>query len=352
VEVRSKSEILATLDKSGRLEGLPFMPEMFRFCGRQFRVYKSAHKTCDTATLTGGRHMKNAVHLEGLRCSGEAHGGCQAACLIFWKEVWLKRVSTDPAAKTPSSEPSKSGRTSQPGTCAEADVLAGTRANSDSSEPRYACQATELPRATTRLPHGKISQYVADYTSGNVSLPELFQGGVYAIYYMISQGGFGLGKPMRWSYDKFQHLRGGRPYPRKRGIIEAGSPTPSRPLDLQPGELVKVKSYKEILATLDTKNKNRGLLFDAEMVPFCDKTFRVLRRVNHIIDEKTGKMINIKSDTIILDNVFCKSLYSDCKYTPLFCPRSIYSYWREIWLERVPQEQQNTANSPVAQLKS
>jgi hypothetical protein len=28
-EVRSKAEVLQTLDKSGRLEGLPFMPQMF-----------------------------------------------------------------------------------------------------------------------------------------------------------------------------------------------------------------------------------------------------------------------------------------------------------------------------------
>jgi len=47
VEVRSKEEILATLDEKGQLEGMPFMPEMFRFCGQRFQVYKSAHKTCN-----------------------------------------------------------------------------------------------------------------------------------------------------------------------------------------------------------------------------------------------------------------------------------------------------------------
>jgi len=29
VEVRSKQEILETLDKNGRLDGMPFMPQMF-----------------------------------------------------------------------------------------------------------------------------------------------------------------------------------------------------------------------------------------------------------------------------------------------------------------------------------
>ena len=48
VEVRSKEEILRSLDKNGRLEGLPFMPQMFQYCGKRFRVFKRAHKTCDT----------------------------------------------------------------------------------------------------------------------------------------------------------------------------------------------------------------------------------------------------------------------------------------------------------------
>jgi len=40
VEVRSQEEILATLDQSGRLAAMPFMPEMLQFCGKRFRVFK------------------------------------------------------------------------------------------------------------------------------------------------------------------------------------------------------------------------------------------------------------------------------------------------------------------------
>src|SRR5579863_1131983 len=92
VEVRSREEILSTLDGRGRLEDMPFMPEMFQYCGSRFRVFKRAHKTCDTVNRTGGRRVRSAVHLDGVRCDGGGHGGCQAACLIFWKEAWLKRV--------------------------------------------------------------------------------------------------------------------------------------------------------------------------------------------------------------------------------------------------------------------
>jgi len=73
VEVRSKAEILATLDKSGRLEGLPFMPQMFKCCGKQFKVYKRAHKTCDTVSGDYvGRLLPNGIHLD-LRCDGAAY---------------------------------------------------------------------------------------------------------------------------------------------------------------------------------------------------------------------------------------------------------------------------------------
>src|SRR6516164_9485754 len=84
VEVRTKDEILRSLDNKGRLDGLPFMPKMFEYCGKRFRVFKRAHKTCDTVNPVAGRRLDSTVHLE-LRCNGRAYGGCQAACLIFWK---------------------------------------------------------------------------------------------------------------------------------------------------------------------------------------------------------------------------------------------------------------------------
>ena len=95
VQVKTAVEILATLDEQGTLDKLPFMPEMLQFCGKRFKVFKRAHKTCDTINYTGARHMADAVHLDGVRCDGNSHGGCQAECLIFWKEIWLKRVSSN-----------------------------------------------------------------------------------------------------------------------------------------------------------------------------------------------------------------------------------------------------------------
>jgi hypothetical protein len=335
VVVRSKEEILRTLNNRGQKEALPFMPEMFQYCGKRFKVFKRAHKTCDPPNGLCGRRMQNAVHLEGVRCDGQNHGGCQAGCLIFWKEAWLERV--DPAAPRHSDQSAVDSRAiSQTPGCTEEDVMAGALA-ADSSEhsqdPVYVCQSTHLASATLPLAWWDLRQYVEDYTSGNVELSQFLTGFLFFIYHYFASAGLGLGSAMLWAYDRFQKIRGGTPYPWRIGKIPPGHRTPSVKLDLQPGDVVKVKTYREILETLDEASCNRGMYFDAEEVPFCNGTYRVLRRVEQIIDEKTGKMLKLKSDAIILDGVYCLAHYA--KYRR-FCPRSIYAYWREAWLERIP----------------
>jgi hypothetical protein len=105
--------------------------------------------------------------------------------------------------------------------------------------------------------------------------------------------------------------------------------TPHVELGLQPGEWVEVKSHDEIVATLDRRGKNRGLSFDSEMLPYCGRRFRVLRRVETIVDEVTGKLRTLPGVCIVLEDVVCRGVYHR------LCPRSIYPYWREIWLRRI-----------------
>jgi hypothetical protein len=52
------------------------------------------------------------------------------------------------------------------------------------------------------------------------------------------------------------------------------SKTPRELLNLVQGEWVVVRSYEEILATLDKKGKNRGMTFDSEMVKYCGARLR------------------------------------------------------------------------------
>ena len=335
IEVLSKEEILATLDQNGCYESVPFMPEMFQYCGRRIRVYKRAHKTCDYITHTGlGRGLPNAVHLEGSRCDGSAHGTCQAQCMIYWKEVWLKRVLQTEAAEEPQvpravAAPSANGRAK----CSELTVLAAcTSTEPGSPEPIYRCQATQVPTFSKPLAWWDIRHYVEDYRSGNVrSIGEMLPRFIYRTYDNLINLGIGLGPLLRWLYDVFQKWHGGIPYPAREGTIPAGAKTPTCTIGIQPGEYVRVKSYKEILKTLDATQKNRGMAFGAEMAPHCGKVFRVLSRVNRIVDEKTGKMLQMKNPCIVLEGSVCTAVYNK---NTIFCPKATYAYWREIWLER------------------
>ena len=313
VEVRSEAEILATLDAMGELESLPFMPEMLQFCGRRLRVDKLAVKLCDTIGSTGMYRMRNAVHLEGVRCDGQAHGGCQAGCLIYWKEAWLKRV---PATDDPSPAPDPDA----PG-CTHAGLLAATRkAGSPPGDERFSCQATELLRAApTAVPPWDVAQYVRDVRSGNASLAATIRAlavGLFNEFQDLSRRF--LPRPLR--------IRGGTRLPFIQGRLER---TPDGSLDLQPGELVRVKSKQEIVGTLDGSNSNRGLSFDPEMLWYSGRQARVLRRVERTIDERTGELLHLKRPCIVLEGVTCRGAYHRC------CPRADYPYWREIWLERV-----------------
>lgn len=340
IEIRSKDEILRTLDRNGRLQELPFMPQMFQYCGKRFKVFKRAHKTCDTVNPVAGRRLADAVHLN-LRCDGKAYGGCQAACLLFWKEAWLKPI------EAPNIETSGHEAPASNGGCTEEDVWQATSGPDEQQGgvQRYFCQATQLPSFTTRLPWWDVRQYVEDFASGNVRLSAIVAGFSYlGCYHLALAKRNRLGRPTRWLYDQFQKLRGGVPYPRRTGTLPPGAPTPVATLDLQPGELVRVKTHQEILATLHGM-QNRGMFFDAELVPFCGGVYRVQARVTRFINEKTGTMATMKTPAVILEGVWCQSRYSNCR---MFCPRGIYSWWREVWLERIPENSPSLepANDP------
>ena len=314
VEVKSAADILATLDSTGRLDGLPFMPEMAQFCGRRFKVYKSAHKTCDTIKDYVIRRMDATVHLEELRCDGSGHEGCQAGCLIYWKEAWLSRVGPPEGSRTTDET------ADPPQSPAWAELMATTRVESEepTAEVRYRCQATEVLAATREVRRRERWDprfYVEDLKSGNVPPATFLRYGLLAVLNAFVA---------RWWNRRLPHLRGA-----------LASKTPTVALDLQPGELVQVRSKREIEQTLDANKKNRGLFFDVEMLPYCESgTFRVRSRVERIIDEKTGRLITLPNPCLTLEGATCSGLHSASR---MFCPRHLYPFWREIWLKRASE---------------
>ena len=311
VRVCSASQIFKTLDERGTLEGLPFMPEMVKYCGRVLSVDKRADKTCGDSSW-GMRRMNNVVHLSGVRCDGAAHGGCEAACLIYWKESWLERVDSGGAEEI-------RAQTASDGAFVTATLLPATRNGPSDQEPAWRCQATEIPRASVRLHGWQLGQYRRD--ARNWGLKKVLRTLIFEAFNRLQDLN-------RRYLPRLLVFKAG-PYPFIAGTLEKGR-TPSEELGLRPGDLVRIKPKKEIIKTLDHTNCNRGLSFDSEMVKYCGRTARVRGRVQRLIDERTGQMIHIKTDCIILEGVVCTADYHR------LCTRSIYSYWRELWLEKVP----------------
>jgi hypothetical protein len=324
VRVRSATEIFATLDERGTLDGLPFMPEMLKYCGRLLPVTQRADKACSGDGVV--RRMHNTVHLESVRCDGSAHGGCQAACLMFWKEAWLERLGNG-------SRPATGGLNEDEQSYVASMLLPATRAAADAGALRYRCQATEIPSASDPLRFRQAHQYIRDVR--NWGVPKILRGLVIEVFNLWQAFS-------KRRLPKALLLAGGNPYPFISGKLNKGE-TPSRQLDLRPGDLVRIKSKDEIAATLDKTNHNRGLSFDGEMSNYCGRTARVRARVNRLIDESTGEMIDIKSDCIILEGVVCLGDYHR------FCTRAIYPYWREIWLDKIDgPAHENGASAPCA----
>ena len=312
VEVRTPAEILATLDDDASIDAMPFMPEMLQHSGKRFTVSRRVEKICDTiGQVNGGpltsRRMRDTVLLEDLRCDGSAHGGCQAGCRLYWKEAWLRRVQ-------PGSEPERLNG-GDPLSQLEALARDATRVVRDvDGEPTdsYRCQATEAVRATEPQGNYGLGQYVRELASGNVGLLRFLRVALR-----------GLSAPTR------RRLR----LLRRRPLPYDGTSVATRgDLNLQPGELVEVRSRQEIAPTIDASGRTRGLSFDWEMLPYCGGQYRVRDRVERIIDERTGQMIEISSDCLILDGVVCSGEHSEGRW---FCPRAIFPYWREAWLRRL-----------------
>jgi hypothetical protein len=294
VEVRSLPEILATLDERGCLEGMPFMPEMATYCGHRFQVHRRVDKVWEYAHGTGLRSVDRAVLLEKLRCDGQSHGGCQAACQLIWKEAWLR--------------PPRAQAAKASGAGHRVDLYEHTQV-SVHGERRYVCQMTEIIRASTQLSLRDSRHYWRDWMRGNVRLGPL----LVVLSTRVFNG-------MNWRL-------GGAPWPVVKPLDSDSSP--HQEVGLQPGQWVRVKSKRAIEATLNRKLRNRGMEFGTDMLFCSGGSYRVAARVDRIVDERTGELLVFKTPSILLEGAHANG-------GVVLTPQNEFFFWREIWLEPHP----------------
>jgi len=294
VEVRSAAEILETLDTDGTLGGLPFMPEMIDFCGKRFVVSKRVVKTCYYGLGTGMRKFaaEDVVILEGVRCSGDAHDGCQKACAIFWREAWLRKTEQ---------------KSMLAGQDVEEKERLRTRLKTTIDPTTYFCQASEILRSTQPLSRGeRLGKCISEVRAGNCGVLEMIgRIGVW-LFWRVRRTLFGA------------YARGNR------------TNTPEESLNLQRGESVTVKPIESISETLNESAHNRGLYFTPAMRQLCGEEHTVERKLERIIVDGTGKMRKMRN-TVFLEGSLC-----GCSCVAFGgCSRGEFAYWREIWLHRM-----------------
>ena len=292
VEVRSFEEIASTLGDDGTMEGLPFQPEMRKYCGGIFRVLRPVKKLIIENANTGLRGIRNAILLNGVNCGGQFHHDCTRYCFFLWKEAWLKRAG-----------------------CQQHLTITSVDFNNTALQPSHQvpqplsgyCQSKALVKATYPLPIWNLNQYFWDISDNTLPL---------------------LKRIILLSVSLARHIKKLFRVQLPNRLISHLDKTPSIDFSLQPGDWVEIKSMDEIMATLDGSGKNRGLGFTKEMKKFCGRKYSVLRPVDQIIIEGTGET-RILSHTVILDSV-------NCDGQPHFgCARNCYLMWRKIWLKKV-----------------
>lgn len=295
VEVRPLAEITATLDEHGCLDGLPFMPEMAAYCGHRLPVYRRVDKLWEYAHGSGLRRLRDAVLLQTLRCDGSAHGGCQASCHLIWKEAWL----TWPGQRTTRAPRAPAG---------PAPDLAATTHVATPDGLRYVCQATRFREATEPLGFNSLGHYWRDVVGGNL------RAGAVVVELGVRAFNIVQGRLHRPAWPVVRPLD--------------SDTSPHRALHLRPGQLVRVRTKREIESTLNRSMKNRGLLFTSDLLADCGGSYRVAASIDRVINEATGELVALKTPSILLEGVQALG-------GPLLIPQNEYFFWREIWLDPV-----------------
>ena len=96
VEVKAAHEIVETLNRKGCNRGLRYDRTLNKFGGAQYKVSSRLERMISEPT---GQMLsvKGTVFLEGAMCPCYAavFGGCGRRDFVYWREIWLKRVTLD-----------------------------------------------------------------------------------------------------------------------------------------------------------------------------------------------------------------------------------------------------------------
>lgn len=132
-------------------------------------------------------------------------------------------------------------------------------------------------------------------------------------------------KRIKTMISVLQDLSGREEYENRNGRDQ---PTQESSI-FQSGDLVRVKTEKEIKSTLNHKGYLKGCGFMEEMYEYCGTTQHVLKPVERFVDERDLRIRKAKG-LVLLDGVVCYGTENLGR-----CDRNCYYFWREEWLEKI-----------------
>lgn len=145
-----------------------------------------------------------------------------------------------------------------------------------------------------------------------------------------------IGKSNNWFNDKQQYLIRKIRYFRKKIIITFHNNHDPNILlklsnnEINPGDIVRVRSVAYIKSTLDRFNKTNGCTFQKGMYNHCEKEFRVFKRVDFFYDEAKQKMCKCKN-IFLLEGSCCDGTTAYLRP----CSRNCFFFWHRNWLEKI-----------------
>ena len=95
VRIRSKSDVLSSVDTHNRFLESLFVDQILDYCGKQFKVYKILYHYFDEHKYRMFKVIEPLYMLDGLICYGEDEMfevKCNRSCYLFLHETWLEKV--------------------------------------------------------------------------------------------------------------------------------------------------------------------------------------------------------------------------------------------------------------------
>jgi hypothetical protein len=109
------------------------------------------------------------------------------------------------------------------------------------------------------------------------------------------------------------------------------APAPLAALELEPGDVVRVRSADFINRSLDENGRYRGCAFALGMYQYCGQELRVIKVVKRFFDEAQSRWLQARN-MVLLEGAFCDG--SSLTNTR-GCDRMCFYFWRTEWLEKI-----------------